>query len=310
MAGKKPEEVKEGLPEWMGTYGDLVTLLLCFFVLLFAMSNVDENKYNAVAESFNSSITFVQGGGATGVNNMLGSGINNLPKVDKSVNDSKNDQQQKESQELNKMASDFKTYFAENNVAENVTVEVTDDYLKITFGDGILFDSGSAVLKDDALSVLGLIADELVDYPGSQIKFEGYTDNQPINSAMFPDNMYLSAARSISVLNYFKNTYNMDPQMLSQEGFGEYRPVATNDTPEGRAKNRRVEVKIMSQYSDANDAFDDKTQTDETATTTAPTTTSVDNSSATGTTSSSGEIVYTDKNQEVKENIVPNGKVQ
>ncbi len=148
MAKKKPQAPNEGLPEWMATYGDLVTLLLCFFVLLFAMSSVDENKYTAVAESFNSNITFIQGGGSTGVNNMLGSGINSLPKVDRSVNDSKSERQQKESEELNKMASDFKTYFAENNLQDDVKVDVTEDYVKITFGDGILFDSGSATLRE------------------------------------------------------------------------------------------------------------------------------------------------------------------
>ncbi len=261
MAKKKQQEASEGLPEWMATYGDLVTLLLCFFVLLFAMSSVDVNKYTAVAESFNSNITFIQGGGATGVNNMLGSGINNLPKVDKSVNDSKSERKKQEEAELNKMASDFKTYFAENNVEENVSVEVTDDYVKITFGDGILFDSGSAVLKNDSKSVLDLIATELKDYSDSTLKFEGYTDNQPINSALYPDNMYLSAARSISVLNYFKDVHKMDPQYLSQEGFGEYRPVASNDTPEGRAKNRRVEIKIMSQYNESNSKFDEYSDT-------------------------------------------------
>lgn len=306
MAKKKAQEEVGGLPEWMATYGDLVTLLLCFFVLLFAMSNVDENKYTAVAESFNSNITFIKGGGATGVNNMLGSGINNLPKVDKSVNDSKNEQAKKEEAELNKMASDFKTYFAENNVADNVSVEVTDNYVKITFGDGILFDSGSAVLKNNSIEILGLIADELINYPGSFIKFEGYTDNQPIKSAMFPDNMYLSAARSISVLNYFKNTYNFDPQMLSQEGFGEYRPIATNDTPEGRAKNRRVEVKIMSQYSDSINAFDDTSEASTTGTTgtttgaTGTTSTTIATYDTNATSSNSENI-----NQIVTDNIIP-----
>ncbi len=299
MAKKKPQEEAGGLPEWMATYGDLVTLLLCFFVLLFAMSSVDENKYTAVAESFNSNITFIQGGGATGVNNMLGSGINNLPKVDKSINDSKSEQQKKESEELNKMASDFKTYFAENNVADDVTVDVTDEYVKITFGDGILFDSGSATLKTESKEVLDLIAEELSNYPDSMIKFEGYTDNVPMRSSVFPDNMYLSAARSISVLNYFKDEKGFDPSLLSQEGFGEYKPIASNDTPEGRAKNRRVEIKIMSQYNENSDKFDEYTNT-----------TSISNNSTTAVVSentsiSENENVSNDINQIVSDNIIP-----
>ncbi len=303
MAKKKPQEEAGGLPEWMATYGDLVTLLLCFFVLLFSMSSVDENKYTAVAESFNSNITFIQGGGATGVNNMLGSGINNLPKVDKSVNDSKSEQEQKEADELNKMASDFKTYFAENNVADEVTVDVTDEYVKITFGDGILFDSGSAELKPESKEILDLIAEELKNYPNSMIKFEGYTDNQPINSAIFPDNMYLSAARSISVLNYFKDEKGFDPELLSQEGFGEYKPIASNDTPEGRAKNRRVEVKIMSQYSEDSDKFDEYSNTSSVSN--VPSTTSEASATTQTTTATDGSSSSNNINQMVNDSIVP-----
>ncbi len=306
MAKKKAQEEAGGLPEWMATYGDLVTLLLCFFVLLFAMSSVDENKYTAVAESFNSNITFIQGGGATGVNNMLGSGINNLPKVDRSINDSKSEQEKKQEDELKQMASDFKTYFAENNVQDDVTVEVTEDYVKITFGDGILFDSGSAALKSDSKKVLDLIANELIDYPDSLIKFEGYTDNVPINSALFPDNMFLSAARSISVLNYFKDVHKMDPSMLSQEGFGEYKPIASNDTAEGRSKNRRVEIKIMSQYSEKNDKFSEYSNTESTTNTQAKTSSGAQGGTTTSSTQGSGNGSNSnDINQIVTDNIMP-----
>ncbi len=307
MAKKKPQEEAGGIPEWMATYGDLVTLLLCFFVLLFAMSSVDENKYTSVAESFNSNITFVKGGGATGVNNMLGSGINNLPKVDRSVNDSESEREKQEQSELNKMASDFKTYFAENNVEEKVSVEVTDDFVKITFGDGILFDSGSAELKDSSKEVLDLIANELTEYPESNLKFEGYTDNVPVNSAIFPDNMYLSAARSISVLNYFKDVHNIDPQLLSQEGFGEYRPIASNDTPEGRAKNRRVEIKIMSQYNSSNDKFDEYGNTASTSNATTPATPATTGISGGTSNASTGTDAQgsNDINQIVTDKIIP-----
>ncbi len=248
---KQEEEGGGGAPAWMATYGDLVTLLMCFFVLLFATSSVDAEKFKAIAESFNSNITFIQGGGATGVNNMVGSGIADLPKLDRSINDS-NDAKKKEQDELNKKASDFKTYFAENEKASDVQVEVGENYVKITFGDGILFDSGKAELKNDSYELLEMIAEVLEGYPTSDIKIEGHTDNIPIRSAIYQDNMYLSAARSISVLNYFKDVYEYDPARLSQEGFGEYRPIANNETPEGRAKNRRVEIKVMSQDASTN----------------------------------------------------------
>lgn len=234
----------------MATYGDLVTLLLCFFVLLFATSSVDAEKYQAVAASFNDNLTPITMGGTIGDNNMIGSGIMNLPSIADSVMDSSDGESESESQEkkdkeLEELSESFKTYFAENNMSDSIDVVVENNYVKLTFSDGILFDSGSADLKDDSIKYLKGVAIELANNSDSDIKIEGHTDNIPINSSMFPDNMYLSAARSISVLNYFKDECGVEPRRLSQEGFGEYKPIASNDTPEGRSKNRRVEIKVL-----------------------------------------------------------------
>lgn len=241
---KAPEMPPAGAPAWMATYGDLVTLLLCFFVLLFATSSVDVAKYQAIAASFNSSITFIAAGGTIGDNDMIGSGMAQLPNIDSSVFQSPEEGQERQ-EKLEKLSSDFKTYFAENNLSDDVDVVVEDNYVKITFGDGLLFDSGSADLKVDSMNSLDIIATELMNNSGSDIKIEGHTDNVPIRSSIYPDNIYLSAARSISVLNYFKDVHGIEPRRMSQEGFGEYRPIASNDTPEGRGKNRRVEIKVL-----------------------------------------------------------------
>lgn len=241
---RAPEEQKKGAPEWMNTYGDMVTLLLCFFVLLFATSSVNEEKYQAVAASFNDKITIVTAGGTIGDNNMIGSGIMELPNVDSSVYDSKKEDEEK-NEELEELSENFKTYFAENNMSDDIDVVIEDNYVKLTFSDGILFDSGSAELKDDSIKYLDGVAIELTNNSDTDIKVEGHTDNVPINSSLYPDNMYLSAARSISVLNYFKDEKGVEPMRLSQEGFGEYRPVDSNDTADGRAKNRRVEIKVL-----------------------------------------------------------------
>lgn len=241
---KAPEIPPAGAPAWMATYGDLVTLLLCFFVLLFATSSVDVAKYQAIAASFNNNITFITAGGSIGDNDMIGSGMMQLPNVGDSVFDATEKGQERQDK-LEELSSDFKTYFAENNLSDDIDVVVEDNYVKITFGDGLLFDSGSADLKNDARQSLDIIAIELTTNGDSDIKIEGHTDNVPINSSIYPDNIYLSAARSISVLNYFKDEHGIEPRRLSQEGFGEYRPIASNDTPEGRAKNRRVEIKVL-----------------------------------------------------------------
>ncbi len=249
MAKKKQEpEGLEGLPAWMGTYGDMVTLLLCFFVLMFASSSTDVGKYQQIAQSFNPNLVITQNSsGSEGINELMGSGIMVMPSFENNIMEMET-QQEKMEDELNEMASDFATYFAENNLNDDVAVEVEDNYVNITFKDGILFDSGAAMLTPGARQILADISSELSQYPDSQIMVVGHTDNIPISTAQFPSNYYLSAARAISVLEFLVNTQGINPKQISAEGKGEFDPIAPNDTPENRAKNRRVEIKITSQY--------------------------------------------------------------
>ncbi len=242
MGKKKQEEQKGGLPPWMGTYGDLVTLLLCFFILLFAMSSVDAAKFEAMAESFNPNITIISSGGSEGVNDSVGSGIDSLPNVDKNINNSK-ENYKKMQEELNQMASEFKTYFAENNFSKNVDVNVVDNMVQISFKDGILFAPGQATLSSEAKEALAGVVGQLGEYPNSTINIEGHTDNVPIHNAQFPSNMYLSADRAIAVYEFFQNK-GIAPERMSAQGYAEYKPIAANDTPENRAKNRRVEIYV------------------------------------------------------------------
>lgn len=246
MAKEKKIIIEEGLAEWMGTYGDLVTLLLCFFVLLFASSSVDAAKFQAMAASFNDDIVVIQGGSGNGEGPMVGSGIMQLPNVDRSIHDSK-ENFKKQAEELNKMASDFKTYFAENNLSEDVSVEIEDSYVKLNFKDGILFDSGKSDLTEYSMSILADVVVQLSDYTDSEIIIEGHTDNMPISTADNPNNWYLSANRALAVLTFFIDN-GVSPSMLSAEGKGEFDPISDNTTADGRAQNRRVEIKIMSSY--------------------------------------------------------------
>ncbi|MFV0519776.1 MAG: flagellar motor protein MotB [Lachnospirales bacterium] len=245
--GKKQEEVKPGLPAWMGTYGDLVTLLLCFFVLLFASSTVDVEKLQAIALSFSNDISLIEGGGSSGINDMMGSGIMELPALDRSINNSQ-ENTQKIDDELKQMASDFKTYFAENQMNEQVEVIQEDNYILLKFKDGILFDSGSADLKQGAIDLLSGVGDELASYTNHDIKIEGHTDDVPISGGIYKSNYYLSAARAIAVLEFLISNEGINPAYLSAEGFGEFRPLVPNDSEENRAKNRRVEIKLYSEF--------------------------------------------------------------
>lgn len=249
---KKSEDVKKGLPAWMGTYGDMVTLLLCFFVLMFASSSVDAGKFEQIAASF-SKQTIIDTASLDGFTDALGNGIIEMPQV-KGESDKEYELIQEGASELSKLASDFKTYFAENNMQNSIEIETNEQYLTLSFNDGILFDSGKADIKEEATPVLTMIAEELLKYPENNIKIEGHTDNVPINTEKYPNNWYLSAARAISVAIFFTDL-GFEPNRISTEGYGEYNPKVPNDTPENRSINRRVEIKIINKYYSQNDNF-------------------------------------------------------
>ena len=247
MAKKEKKiEIKQGLAEWMGTYGDMVTLLLCFFVLMFASSTQDIEKFAQIAASFSSDNKIViMPEQKAGMLEALGNGIIQMPVAQGS---SDKEFEQKGKEEMDSIAENFKTYFAENNLEDKIEIEKNDRYITLNFKDGILFESGSSDLKPQALTILGQVADELLKYPDNNIKIEGHTDNKPINTVRYPNNWYLSAARAISVATHFTDNKGFPPNRIATEGYGEYRPKVPNDTPENRAINRRVEIKVISKY--------------------------------------------------------------
>lgn len=229
---------------WLGTYGDMITLMLCFFVLLFAMSNIDSEKFTSLASSFaSSSMSIIEGGGGEGMSEMLGNGIMDMPVIE-STDKHTDPEVKRDKSDFEKMASDFKTYFAENSMSELIEVTANEDSMNITFKDGVLFDSGSASIRQDGLSALDFIANELIKYPDMNIEITGHTDNVPIGTAIYPDNWYLSAARAISVCHYLVDEKGFSPLQVLPIGRGEYMPIAPNDTAVNRAKNRRVEIEV------------------------------------------------------------------
>ena len=256
---RRAREDSRGAAGWLLSYGDLFTLLLAFFVMLYAMSVPDMEKFKAIAEAFSArQITEVTIDPEVDMEKEVILQVTNVDGVlefqeveagEKLTEAEKEllDTQREAAEELNKIASDFKTYFAADNFQGRIDVSVTVDYVKLTFGDGVLFDSGKADIKPEALEILDRVAQELLDYPDNEIKIEGHTDNVPIYvPPMFQNNMWLSAARAITVRDFFTDEKSLKPEGIFVEGRGEYSPVAPNDTPEGKAKNRRVEIKIMS----------------------------------------------------------------
>lgn len=132
----------------------------------------------------------------------------------------------------------------ESQFANEIDIDFTAQYVSLTLNGGLLFDSGSADIKEEAKPLLDKVGVLLSRYADSTIEIEGHTDNNPIHNSRYADNNVLSSFRALSVFDYFIQTTSLDPASIKHSGRGEYVPVADNSTPEGRAQNRRVEIKI------------------------------------------------------------------
>ncbi len=261
MANKKPEEPPKGAPAWQATFADLMNLLLCFFVLLFSMSTVDAEKWEKVVASFNQTFSvFTAGATAIGDGILISNGVSQLNELDEYINSTgKMDDgeivsedvaaaqaQMEESEELAEMIQEAVT---EKDMDEMIDVEFTSQYVQLTLKGALLFDSGSTLLKDEALPVLDQVGLILERYADGTIEIEGHTDNVPMSGAKYSNNDELSSGRALSVFNYLLGSTNLNPANIKHAGRGEYLPVADNATAEGRSKNRRVEIKIYNSLS-------------------------------------------------------------
>ncbi|MCI8409238.1 MAG: flagellar motor protein MotB [Lachnospiraceae bacterium] len=265
MAKKREEEAPKGSPAWMATFSDLMNLLLCFFVLLFSMSSIDEAKYEELVVSLSNSFSIFSGGGsAIGEGTLISNGVSQLNELDDYYNDMgkaseeeetnegdpleeyKKQLEQEQKEQTEQLYDELSEIIGEKQIVDKVSLGMDDhyQYVKISLSGAILFESGQADFLADARPVLSKVGDILKLYDDSQIKIEGHTDNVPINSGKYADNMELSAARAISVWKYFVNQKGLDPKTMEASGKSQYSPVAKNDTASGRAKNRRVEIKI------------------------------------------------------------------
>lgn len=264
MAKKREEEAPKGSPAWMATFSDLMNLLLCFFVLLFSMSSIDEAKYEELVVSLSNSFSIFSGGGsAIGEGTLISNGVSQLNELDDYYNDMGKASEEEETngdplkdykdqldkdqqQRTGQLYDEISEMIGQKQITDKVSLGMDDQYqyVKISLSGAILFESGQADFLPDARPVLSKVGDILKLYDDSLIKIEGHTDNVPISSGKFRDNMELSTARAISVWRYFVNTKKLDPETLEASGRSEYSKIAENNTAEGRAKNRRVEIKI------------------------------------------------------------------
>jgi len=222
---------------WLITYADLITLLLIFFVVLYAMSKVDANKFRAIAESLTKAL-----GGAGMVLDYPG--VTVAPGVGVTGQDSPSIRDTQEGLILERVQSQLEQLIKEHGLQAKLSVRSEERGVVLSIQDTALFPLASAELTPEAKEIVhrvGLILLQTTNY----IRIEGHTDNLPIHNARFPSNWELSVARSCSVVQQLIRDLNFPPERLSATGYGEYRPVATNDTPEGRQQNRRVDFIIL-----------------------------------------------------------------
>lgn len=229
MSRKKPEK-KEISQGWLTTYSDMMTLVLTFFVLLYSFALVDLKKFNSMAASIRSAFggenpSILQYNYDSGNAPILGSSS--------SGGQSENDVYQTVSK-----------FIETNSLKQYVTIKEGSRGVYIEFNEKILFDSGRAEIKQQGMAALMKISELIRNMP-NQIVIEGHTDNVPIHTDQYSSNWELSTARSLSVLKYFIENRGMDPRRFSIAGYGEYDPIASNDAPEGRAQNRRVNILII-----------------------------------------------------------------
>ena len=263
MARRK-EDPPKGSPAWMNTFADLMNLLLCFFVMLFSMSCVNEEKFEKVIASFQSTFSILPGGGASiGEGELISSGISQLENFDSYYNQQLSSQsdgqteeekditeayEQQELEESEDMAQQLENALSQYGIQDDVEVDFNAEYVTLNMNGALLFDSASAELRDEAYPLVNKLGKILVTYDNNIIEVEGHTDNVPIHSSKYEDNNVLSMYRALAVANYLRDTTTLDPAYIKSSGRGEYVPIADNATPEGRARNRRVEIKIYNSY--------------------------------------------------------------
>ncbi|RKY02559.1 hypothetical protein DRP77_07715 [Candidatus Poribacteria bacterium] len=233
MPRRAKRDEEEGTPEWMTTFGDLMSQLLTFFVLLVSFSVFDDIKYNLVKGSLKYSFGMVKGW-------ELPYKSRREPDVQLVI------ERRREEQKLAGIGYRLKKFAAEMGIRGTLQAAMREEGLAVilkTSGKPVMFDSGSAQIRPEFIPILRKVAEEIKRLP-NKVRIEGHTDNRPIHTWKFPSNWELSAARATSVLRFFIGE-GIDPDRLFAVGYGEYRPIAPNDTEEGRAQNRRVEILIL-----------------------------------------------------------------
>ena len=238
-----------GGASWMDTYGDLVTLLLCFFVLLFSFSSMDSSKWEALVGA-------MSGSNAIAIQILTPDMAMERPvPLIQTTDDGETPEkpEQKEDVQIDienfmQLYSNIEEYIEANDVGAELHADFEAYVLIVRFTDNILFESGRAALLPESRPTMDLLVQALAQNQHliAMIRIEGHTDNRPIHTSQFADNWELSMARSVNALRHILDSGRIEVTKISAVGYGEFHPVLPNDSVEGRAANRRVDFVIES----------------------------------------------------------------
>ncbi|HUU27359.1 MAG TPA: flagellar motor protein MotB [archaeon] len=215
----------EAAPAWLTTFSDLMSLLLCFFVLIVSMSKVKERDFFLAAGSLRGAFGVMAADPA--IMKLENTPLPTLKNVQRAI--------------IDKAVSNLQDFIKARKLGDDAKVAVSDKGVALTLGAPLLFDSGSAELKEGSFPLLSAVFDIARGWPNI-IRVEGHTDNTAIRSGIYESNWDLSFARALSVVKFAVQFSKIHPSRLAPVAYGENRPVADNLTEEGRAKNRRIEI--------------------------------------------------------------------
>lgn len=247
MKRRKKKQTQDN-QDWMTTYADLVTLLLCFFVLLFSMSQVDAVRFEAVAESFrNRTILFDDSNSVIDFEYRLESAKNHRFEELSDMQKSESfflDGTTSNQLSLVELLMEINIFLREHELEDVITATRTDQGVVLVLQERILFDTADSSIKSEGKPFLDKIALLLKNIPNT-VRVEGHTDDRRISTTQFPSNWELSGARSSGVIRYILDSADFVSSRFISVGHGDTRPIAPNDSPENWQKNRRVEIVIL-----------------------------------------------------------------
>jgi chemotaxis protein MotB len=253
MALKKEPEKHVNHERWLVSYADFITLLFAVFVVLYAMGQSDKKKVEEVMQSIQASFGMANAGAVAPKINVISSkSINIMPTIKPELSivpagrsSRGQGKARAEEKDFRQIKSSIEAYLVKQGAQNKVSLNITRRGLIVSLKEAGFFDSGQAHIRPDAYELINTISEVMTQY-NNPLRVEGHTDNIPISTSQFPSNWELSTARATNGLKYLIKHFDVDPDKISATGYAEFRPVADNSTLEGRGKNRRVDLVMLS----------------------------------------------------------------